>query len=133
MDITGRYQLASSENFDEYLKEIGVNFIKRKLASAMDSATVEITKTGDEYHLKTVTPVKTSEVKFVLNETVPEKTMDDRDVQSIFTLDNNVLKQKQSGEKGFESTIDREFNGNEMTATIRYKNVVAVRKYKKIT
>lgn len=49
----------------------------------MDSTTVEITKTGDEYRIKAVTPVKTSEVKFILNRTVPETTMDGREVQVL--------------------------------------------------
>ncbi|OQV19091.1 putative Fatty acid-binding protein, heart [Hypsibius exemplaris] len=132
-DITGKYSLESSENFDEYMQSIGVGFLKRKAASALSTAVVDITKTGpDAYVLKTTTTLKTTELPFVLNKEVPETTIDGREVKALFTLDGNILKQKQTGADGFESTIDREFTPTGLIATLYHKNVTAVRKYKKV-
>ncbi|OQV22369.1 putative Cellular retinoic acid-binding protein 1 [Hypsibius exemplaris] len=131
-DITGTYKLTSSEHFDDYLKAVGVNFILRKLATTVESATVEITKNGEEYTIKTTTAVKSAEIKFKLGEPFTEHTMDGRDVETTFTLEGNLLKQVQHDIKGgFDSFSDREFNGDELITTMRCKDAVAVRKYKK--
>jgi len=130
-DITGKYEMIGSENFDAYMESIGVGYLKRKIAGALSSAVVDITKDGPTYTLKTSTTVKNTEVKFELGKPFEETTLDDRKVQSTFALDGNVLKQTQTA-KDFESTIDREFTGSELIATLRHGNVTATRKYKKV-
>ncbi|GAV05213.1 FABP5 [Ramazzottius varieornatus] len=136
VDITGLYKLTSSENFDEYLKAVGVSWALRtavKALGSVGSATVEITKIGqDEYSIKTVTSIKQAEIKFKLGQEFVEKTLDGRDVNTTFTLTGNTLKQTQKDPKGdFQTTVDRDFVGDEMTTTMRAKDVVCVRKYHK--
>lgn len=55
----------------------GVNFMLRKLAGTA-KPTTEISKDGDEYHIKTTTTFKTTEIKFKLNEPFDEETADGR-------------------------------------------------------
>ncbi|GAV02867.1 FABP7 [Ramazzottius varieornatus] len=81
VDITGKYQMHSSQNFDEFLKAVGLSLLKRKLASAMEVATVDITRSGSTYTIRTTTPLKTHEVTFVLGMTMHETTIDGREVQ----------------------------------------------------
>jgi hypothetical protein len=60
--------------------KIGVGFLLRKVANSQKTARVEVTKNGDEYNMKTITSVKTTEVKFKLAEEFKETTLDGRDV-----------------------------------------------------
>ncbi|XP_055335822.1 fatty acid-binding protein, liver-like [Paramacrobiotus metropolitanus] len=132
-DITGKYQLTSSEKFDDYLKAVGVGFALRKLATLVESATIDITKDNDVYTMKTTTTVKNHEVKFKLGEQFTEHTMDGRDVACTFSLDGNKLHQVQRDPKtNLETTAEREFTGDELITTLRAGDVTSVRKYKKV-
>lgn len=57
-----------------------------------------------------------------------EKTLDDRDVKSIITLEGNKLIHKSGGKPPTE--IIREFGEKEMVATMKVNKVVATRKYR---
>lgn len=46
--VLGTWKLTSSENFDELLKELGVGFMIRKLATAA-KPNVEISRDGDDW------------------------------------------------------------------------------------
>ncbi|OQV13472.1 putative Cellular retinoic acid-binding protein 2 [Hypsibius exemplaris] len=130
-DITGRWDLHSSEGFEDYLKAVGVNFVLRKLICSISASTLEITKEGDTYTLKTISSMKTVETKFKLNEEFDDKLMDGRECQTLFTLDGNVLKTRQKTKDGFETTIEREITPEELKTTIRYKDVVCKRNFRK--
>nr|KAG5686578.1 hypothetical protein BaRGS_005149 [Batillaria attramentaria] len=107
----GTWNLAHTENFDEYMKAVGVGMVMRKLGGTQ-KPTQEITVDGDNWHIKTITTFKTSELKFKLNEPFDEHTIDGRNVKTTCKLEGQKLIQDQKGEP--ESMITREFNGNEM-------------------
>ncbi|XP_055334477.1 fatty acid-binding protein, liver-like [Paramacrobiotus metropolitanus] len=130
-DITGRWDLYKSENFEEYLKAVGVNFVLRKLIASMAAATLEITKDGEHYTLKTISTMKTVETKFRLNEEFDDKLMDGRECKTLFTLEGNVLKQRQRTADGFETMIERDITPEEVTTTIKYKDVQCIRRFRK--
>ncbi|GAU88111.1 FABP2 [Ramazzottius varieornatus] len=130
-DITGRWDLYNSEGFEDYLKAVGVNFILRKLISRMAASTLEITKDGDEYTMKTISSMKTIETKFKLDQEFDDKLMDGRECRTLFVLDGNVLKQRQRTPDGFETNVEREVTKEEVITTIRYKDVTCVRKFRK--
>nr|WPK49596.1 FABP1 [Mesobiotus philippinicus] len=132
-DICSKFKLTESNHFDEYLKVAGVSLVYRKMATAVESATIEITKHGDDYIMKTVTPLKNHEMKFKLNQEFTEQTMDGRTVQTVMQLQGNKLIQHQKDPKiNFESTIEREFTKDELITTLKCKDVTSVRKYKRI-
>ncbi|CAG2180404.1 unnamed protein product, partial [Oppiella nova] len=54
-DFTGKYKQTSSENFEALLKELGLpdEVVNRAKTQTSD---VEISKSGNEYTIKTVSP-----------------------------------------------------------------------------
>ncbi|XP_013184152.1 sodium/calcium exchanger regulatory protein 1 [Amyelois transitella] len=130
MDFLGKkYKMTSSENFDEFMKAIGVGLITRKAANAV-TPTVELKKEGDTYNLVTSSTFKTTEAKFVPGQEIDEERADGAKVKSVYTLDGNVLKQVQKSPDGVEVTYVREFGPEELKATMTAKDVTCTRVYK---
>jgi len=130
MPITGKYELTKSENFEEYMKALGVGIVMRKLASTATPVT-EITNEGTDWNIKTSTTFKTTEIKFKLGEEFPEETADGRQCQSKISLEgDNKLVHVQTC-KGQTLTILREFTDTEMKMTLEAPEVTCVRVYKK--
>jgi len=130
MSFAGKFKLKSSENFDEYMKAVGVGLVTRKMANAA-SPVQEIVITGDEWYIKTTTTFKTTEVRFKLGEEFEEVTGDGRNCKSVMTLDGSKLVHVQK-DPAKESTIIREVNGNELTMILKVDDIVCTRVYDKI-
>lgn len=123
-----KYKLDRSDKFDEYMKELGVGFVTRKIGNNI-YPTVELIKNGDEYILNTTSTFKDTTIKFKLGEEFDEETVDGRNVKSVCTFDGeNKLVHEQKGEK--PTTIVREFKDDEMTAIMNINNIVCTRVYK---
>merc|ERR1712116_53925 len=103
--LNKKYKLTSSENFDEYMTELKIGFMTRKLGNS-STPVVEVTLNGDEYTLTTSSLLKTSTI----------------------TLEGNKMTHVMKGEP--ETTIIREFNGNEMKAVLTVNSVICTRVYK---
>lgn len=97
--------------FVSFCTEVG--FVMRKLGNSA-TPVVELTVDGDEYTMTTTTMLKTSTIKFKLGEEFEEERADGTKVKSTITLDGNKMTHVMKGEP--ESTIVREFNGDEMKA-----------------
>jgi fatty acid-binding protein 3 len=110
--MLGDWKLASSENFEEYMKALGVGLVMRKLGNTT-KPNVKLTQNGDEWTLQTISAIKSSEVKFRLNHEFDEETLDGRKVKTTFTLDGNRLVQTQRDkDNNVVSTISREVTDN---------------------
>lgn len=97
--------------------------------------TVEITKDGDTYTMKTTTTFKTTEIKFKLGEEFEETTADGRVVKSTITLDGNKLVHKQVGDKEKkekDSELLREFTDDKMLMECKVDDVVCKRVYSRL-
>jgi fatty acid-binding protein 3 len=130
MPITGKYQLTSSENFEEYMKAVGVGMVMRKLAATAKPVT-EITQNNDEWNIKTTTTFKTTEIKFKLGEPFDEETADGRKCNSTIVLNDNTLVHTQKcGDKEYK--ILREFKDNEMKMLLEAEGVTSTRTYTKV-
>merc|ERR1712071_71793 len=101
--FVGKFKLVSQENFDEYLKAIGVGMAKRALARAA-TPTVDYSMNGDEMTV-TTTGMK------------DEETADGRKVKSVFSVEDGKLVQRESWD-GKVATISREVDSNGMLVTI---------------
>ncbi|XP_066268939.1 cellular retinoic acid-binding protein 2-like [Branchiostoma lanceolatum] len=66
VNFTGNWKHVESENFEEYLSAMGVNFAMRKIA-AKTSPVNEIEQDGDSFKIKTIS-AKTKEVSFKIGE-----------------------------------------------------------------
>jgi len=133
--IVGKYSMVSSENFDEYMKGVGVGLVMRKMANAA-SPDVEISEAEGTYTLKTITTFKTTEIKFKLGEEFEETTADGRTVKSTMTLDDktNTLTHAQVGnkeKKEKDSTIIRKFTEEGFDMECKVDDIVAKRVYKR--
>jgi type II secretory pathway component HofQ len=126
----GKWHLEKSENFDEYMKAVGVSLVTRKLGNATKPV-VTITKKGDEFSYKSESTVKTTVMDFKLGQEFKETTADGRTVQSTITADGpKKWIHEQKGD--VPSTIIRELtDDNTMFMTLKAKDVVSTRVYKR--
>jgi len=129
MAFTGKFELVSSDNFDEYLKACGVGMAKRALAASA-KPTVEISESGGVYKMKTLSTLKNTEITFKLGEEFDEETADGRKSKSTMTADGNKLIHSQKIGDDSSKTV-REFSADSLKATFTAKDVSATRVYKK--
>lgn len=62
-NLIGTWDLESSDNFDDFLKSLGVGLILRKTMGSL-KPTMHLSKNGDEWQFKFETPAKSREIKF---------------------------------------------------------------------
>ncbi|XP_061723077.1 LOW QUALITY PROTEIN: fatty acid-binding protein-like [Cydia pomonella] len=130
MEFVGKkYKMTSSENFDEFMKALGVGLITRKAANAV-TPTVELRKDGDQYTLVTSSTFKTTEMKFKPGEEFDEERADGVQVKTVCSFEGNKLKQVQKAPDGLEVTYLREFSPEELKAVMTVKDVTCTRVYK---
>ncbi|XP_012253454.1 fatty acid-binding protein, muscle isoform X2 [Athalia rosae] len=129
-DFSGKkYKLSTSENFEEFMKALGVGMVTRKMGNTISPTIELIEEEGGKFKLKTTSTFKNSEIQFTIGEEFDEETIDGRKVKSVITRDGNKFHQIQKGDK-LETTIDREFTPTEMTAIMKVGDIVCTRVYK---
>uniref|UniRef100_A0A8C7XIR8 Cellular retinoic acid-binding protein 1 n=1 Tax=Oryzias sinensis TaxID=183150 RepID=A0A8C7XIR8_9TELE len=129
--FAGTWTLASSENFDDYMKAVGMGFATRQMGNITKPNLVIQVGADGLISMKAESTFKTTEIKFRLGEEFDETTVDGRNVKSTFTLDNGKLVQKQNWD-GKTSTLEREIQDGKLIKCIM-DDVVAVRTYEKAT
>ena len=155
---TGKFKLTQSENFEEFMKVLGVGLVTRKLGNK-SSPTVTITEEAGQFTFKQESLVKTSEIKFKINQEFDELTADGRQgnqllimlfkpaykyfekqyltyfcnilVKSLMTLkaDNVMVHEMRGTNGGKDSVCVREFFGDKMVATCKCEDIETVRTY----
>ena len=126
--LNKKFKLESSENFEEYMKALGVDMLKRKLASTWHPV-VEVTREdGDYWTMSTKSMLRSTVCKFKLGEEFDEERADGVMVKSVITVEGNKMKHVMKGEP--ESTIIREVNGDEMVVLATVSGVTSKRIYK---
>ncbi|KAM3679005.1 myelin P2 protein-like isoform X2 [Ammospiza nelsoni] len=103
--FVGTWKLISSENFDDYMKELGVGLAARKLGG-LARPDVIISMKGDIVTIRTESTFKNTAISFKLGQQFDETTADDRKVKSVVTLEKGSLVQVQKW-NGKETTIKR--------------------------
>ncbi|VEN47099.1 unnamed protein product [Callosobruchus maculatus] len=124
-----KYKLDSSENFDEFMKALGVGLVTRKMGNAV-SPVVELKKEGDEYVLSSTSTFKNVILKFKPGVEFDQETPDGRKVKATITVDGNTLKETQKNADGTTTTIDRTFTNDEVKMTMNINDITATRIYK---
>ncbi|KAF4025089.1 hypothetical protein G4228_017119 [Cervus hanglu yarkandensis] len=71
------WKLTDSQNFDEYMKALGVGFATRQVGN-VTKPTVIISQEGDRVVIRTQSTFKNTEISFHLGEEFDETTADDR-------------------------------------------------------
>uniref|UniRef100_A0A8B9Y3R6 Cytosolic fatty-acid binding proteins domain-containing protein n=1 Tax=Bos mutus grunniens TaxID=30521 RepID=A0A8B9Y3R6_BOSMU len=129
LDSEGTWKLVSSENFDDYMKEVGVGFATRKVAG-MAKPTLIISLNGDVVTIKSESTFKNTEISFKLGQEFDEVTPDDRKVKSIVNLDEGALVQVQNWD-GKSTTIKRKLVDDKMVLECVMNGVTATRVYER--
>lgn len=127
-----KYRLIKSENFNEFLKKIGVNYLTRKLMNNI-TPVLKLTKDDDEYTLHTISKFKNSIIKFRDGIEFLYQTPDGgRTVKSTFDVNGNTITEVQNDGTDKETTIVRTFTPNELKMVMKYEDVTATRIYRAI-
>ncbi|KAK4877871.1 hypothetical protein RN001_010377 [Aquatica leii] len=123
-----KYKLASSENFDEFMKALGVGFAIRK-AGGLAHPVVELHKKDDKYVFTSNSTFKKIEFEFKDGVEFDQETPDGRNVKSVITIDGNVLNEVQKDSKG-DTIIKRTFSDSELKMELQFGEIKSVRTYK---
>ncbi|XP_062387486.1 fatty acid-binding protein, adipocyte-like [Sardina pilchardus] len=126
----GTWKLTASDNFDEYMKAIGVGFATRQMGNLVKPNLLFSVDDQGVISMKAQSTFKTTEVKFKLDEEFDETTADDRKTKTMITLDNGKLVQKQTWD-GKETTIERDIQDGKLIAKCTMNDVVSVRTYER--
>jgi len=124
----GTWNLEKSENFDDYMKAIGVGMATRLIANKLKPSQ-EISVVDGNWSIKTVSTFKTSEINFKLGEEFDETTPDGRAVKTTMAAEGNTLTATQTGDA--PTTMTRTFTGDSFTMVLKAKDVICTRFYKK--
>ncbi|XP_036686500.1 fatty acid-binding protein 9-like [Balaenoptera musculus] len=125
----GTWKLVSSENFDEYMKQLGVSAAVQNLAG-LAKPRITISTDRDKVNIKTESSFKNTEISFKLGEEFDETTSDNQKVKSIITLDGGSMIHFQKW-LGKETTIKGQIVDGKMV--VEYiMNIVSIGIYKKV-
>ncbi|GMR32748.1 hypothetical protein PMAYCL1PPCAC_02943 [Pristionchus mayeri] len=129
--FVGKWNNTTSENFDAYLKEVGVGMVTRTVASKLKpTLTFEIN--GEEWTMTSISTFKTHVTKFKLGEELEMTTIDGRHVTSKFELEGAKLVQTEKGKSGGkDSRIERSVSGSTLTIISECNGVKSTRVYEK--
>lgn len=122
-----KYKLVSSENFEAFMAEMKVGGIVNTLAKAIKPI-LKLTCENGVYTMKTSLLLRKTTIQFKLGVDFIEDRADGKRCISVITLNGNVMTHIMKGEP--ECTVVREFNGEEMVATMTVNGVVAKRVYR---
>ncbi|TWW53837.1 Fatty acid-binding protein, brain [Takifugu flavidus] len=106
------WKLVESENFDDYMKALGVGFATRQVGN-VTKPTVIISLEGDKVVVRTQSTFKNTEISFKLGEEFDETTADDRNCKSTVSLEGDKLVHVQKWD-GKETTFVREIKDGKM-------------------
>ncbi|XP_041378755.1 sodium/calcium exchanger regulatory protein 1-like [Gigantopelta aegis] len=133
--FNGKWELYSSEQFEEYMAAIGVspeNIKKATVALSASSKLVQqISVSGEDWTIKVVTNSGEKAINFKLGEEFSTSTLDGRPVKATLNLEGDKLVEIHKGD-GFETKSIRTVSGGEMTMVLSGNGVTCTRKYKKV-
>ncbi|XP_071545110.1 fatty acid-binding protein-like [Panulirus ornatus] len=117
VQFEGRYQHERSENFDEFLKAIGVPLIPRKLVLTANPV-VEVFRQEERWVIRMNTLVRTIEYNFLPGETIETETMGGV-AQNVFMIEEGRITQTQTSSK-YTTEVIREFTDESLVMTITH-------------
>ncbi|CAJ0573999.1 unnamed protein product, partial [Mesorhabditis spiculigera] len=131
-DFAGTWVQSHQENFEEYMKEVGVGLITRKAAANL-KVTLHITVDGQTLTWRQESTLKNYEITFTIDKELEEETADGRHFKTVFTFDGHKIHQKQTPIKSSDkpSEITRWIEGNELHIEMVSGSVKATRVYTK--
>lgn len=134
--VLGKWIIETCENFDGYMKAIGVSDEKRaeahKFLSDGSGMTQEFKADGDKWTLITSTVAGERVSHFTIGQESDSMTLDGRNIKVVFTIEGDSLVEKQTGD-GFECTHVRKGDGNILTMTLTGNGQTCVRTFSRVS
>uniref|UniRef100_A0A914DX41 Cytosolic fatty-acid binding proteins domain-containing protein n=1 Tax=Acrobeloides nanus TaxID=290746 RepID=A0A914DX41_9BILA len=128
--FVGKWNLVESENFDAYMKQVGVGWATRTMAAKLKPV-LEVTVNGNHVKMVSTSTFKTVVTEFDLGVEFEEETADGRKMKSTFTLEGDKLIQVQTpvnaGDKA--SHFVRYVEGDKLIMEMESEGVKAKRIY----
>lgn len=130
MSLTGKWTHTKSEDFEKFLKAMGVGMIQRKAAATM-SPTMTISNDGGEtWTIVVVLPIKTTTMTAKLGEKFEQETPQGKKVSGTLTMES-PSRLVVTGEDGVN--IVREVDGDHLAQTMTTASgVTCVRHFKRV-
>ncbi|KAI1720716.1 lipocalin / cytosolic fatty-acid binding protein family domain-containing protein [Ditylenchus destructor] len=130
--FVGKWNLVESENFDAYMKQVGVGLVTRKIAANLKPV-LDFTVDGDHWKMVSTSTFKTVVTEFDLGKEFDETTADGRVLKSVFTWDGSKLVQTQTkiDPKDKDSRFERYIQDGKLIITMESEGVTAKRVYEK--
>uniref|UniRef100_A0A8C9P6P4 Fatty acid binding protein 12 n=1 Tax=Spermophilus dauricus TaxID=99837 RepID=A0A8C9P6P4_SPEDA len=128
--LQGKWKSISCENFEKYMKEMGIGRANRKLGR-LAKPTVTISTNGDVITIKTKSIFRNNKISFKLGEEFEETTPGGHKTKSTVILDNDTLVQVQDW-NGKETTIRRKLVDGKMVVESAVNNVICTRTYERV-
>jgi len=131
-NFVGKWNLVDSENFDEYMKTVGVGFMTRKIGATVKPV-LTVSVNGDHWKMLSESTFKNLTTEFDLGKEFEETTADGRTMKSTFTLENGKLMQKQLPIKAEDkaSNFERYVEGSKLIMVMESEGVKAKRVYER--
>ncbi|XP_052036840.1 fatty acid-binding protein 9 [Apodemus sylvaticus] len=126
----GTWKLVSSENFENYVRELGVECEPRKVACLIKPS-VSISFNGERMDIQAGSASRNTEISFKLGEEFEETTADNRKVRSLITFEGGSMIQVQRW-LGKQTTIKRRIVDGKMVVECTMNNVVSTRIYERV-
>ncbi|XP_011370846.1 fatty acid-binding protein 12-like [Pteropus vampyrus] len=125
----GTWKSISCENFEDYMKELGIGRASRKLG-CLAKPTVTIKTEGDVTTIKTKSIFKNNEISFKLGEEFEETTPGGHKTKSTVNLEGGALVQVQKWD-GKSTTIKRKRVDDKLVVECVMKGVTSTRIYER--
>ncbi|XP_042212791.1 cellular retinoic acid-binding protein 1-like isoform X2 [Homarus americanus] len=131
VQFEGKYQHERSDNFDEFLKAIGVPMIPRKMVTSSNPV-VEVVREGDRWTIRMNTLIRTIEYNFTPGEVISSETMGGL-AQNVFTIENDCIRQTQRSDT-YTTEVIREFFDDSLVMTLTHveSGIVCHRYFRRI-
>uniref|UniRef100_UPI00358FE506 retinol-binding protein 2-like n=1 Tax=Myxine glutinosa TaxID=7769 RepID=UPI00358FE506 len=100
VDFSGTYDFVSGENFDGYMKILGIDYPTRKIGNLLKPQKV-VTQEGDKFCFKTLSSFRNYDLSFTVGQEFDEHTkgLDGRHLKSTVRWEGERMVCTQIGEK----------------------------------
>ncbi|XP_037365415.1 fatty acid-binding protein, intestinal [Talpa occidentalis] len=131
MALIGSWKVNRNENYDKFMEKMGINMVKRKLASH-DNLKLTISQNGNQFTVKESSTFRNIEVVFELGVTFNYSLADGTELCGTWTMEGEKLIGKfKRVDNGNELNAVREVVNDEMVQTYVYEGVEAKRIFKR--
>jgi len=126
----GKWKMESSDNFEEYLKAVGIGMATRKVAASSKPNNVITAEPNGVYNIRSESSFKNHDTKFKLNEEFEEHMADGRKARTLIKLEGGKLIQDQKAD--VHSIITRELtDDNTLVLKLTANGVTSTRVFKR--